>query len=100
MYRTTFLSGVLALVQATIAFAGDTVTVNLPGGATQTVSASAIAAAINANGGLAAGDALGSDIIASVSINSATGEIVIVTVGGTTYSVTSTFIAVLLLSYS
>ena len=100
MHRTILLAAIFAVELTGTAIAGDTVTVNLPGGATQTVSTGTIAGIINEVGGtIPVGDNGGDSIIASVSLNPATGEVTITSVGGATYSMTSLFIARLLLSY-
>lgn len=72
----------------------------MPGGATQTVAASAMAAALNDAGGASlVGGGGGDSVIASVSQDSATREITVVTTGGQSYSVGSAFIASLLVYY-
>lgn len=79
-------------------YAGDTVTVNIPGGATQTVSSSTIAAAINtasSAGSIVSGGGENSSI-ASVSQDVSTGVLTVTTTGGQVYTVSSAFIGSLL----
>jgi hypothetical protein len=100
MLKTTLWSAALVLCFAGAASAGDTVAVNLPGGATQTAAASSIVAAINDAGGAALGGGGGEDsIITSISQDTATGDITIVTTGGQSYTVSSAFIGSLLAYY-
>ena len=100
MLRITLWSSALVLCIASVASAGDTVTVNLPGGATQTAAASSIVAAINDAGGASIGGGGGEDsIIASITQDSSTGDITIVTTGGQSYTVSSAFIGSLLAYY-
>jgi hypothetical protein len=100
MLKTTLLSSALVLCVASVARSGDTVTVNMPGGATQTAAASSIVAAINDAGGAVPGGGGGEDsIIASISQDTATGDITIVTTGGQSYTVNSAFIGSMLAYY-
>lgn len=93
----------VGLLTATVAQAGDTVTINLPGGATQTISASAVSAALSSiggSGGSNIGAGGGTDsIITSVSQDPATGAISFTTSGGQSYTVSSAFIASILSYY-
>lgn len=99
MPRTILLSVALAVGLAGAAVAGDTVTINLPGGATQTVSAGVLAGAIGAVGGIPSGGVTGDTVIASVTQDASTGDITFTTVGGAVFTVSSAFIARLLLTY-
>lgn len=101
MFKICMWSGFLSVAVATLAYAGDTVTVTMPGGAVQTVFSSAIASGIgNSAGGMIAISGGGTDsIISGVSQNSATGEITFTTVGGQSYTVSSAFIASIISYY-
>jgi hypothetical protein len=100
MLKTSLWSAALVICTAGFAHAGDTVTVTMPGGATQTVAASSVAAAMNDAGGASLVGGGGEDsVIANVSQNSTTSEITIVTSGGQSYTVSSAFIASFLVYY-
>lgn len=79
------------------AYAGDTVTVNIPGGATQTVLSSTIAAEINTVGsaGVVVSGGGESSSIASIT-QDVSGAITVTTTGGQTYTVSSAFVGSLL----
>jgi hypothetical protein len=98
MFRRLAFAALSTALVAGAAYAGDTVTVNIPGGATQTVSSSTIGAAISAasSSGVVVGG--GGDIssIASITQDPSTGVITATTVGGQTYVVSSAFIGSLL----
>jgi YbbR domain-containing protein len=95
--RLAFVALSSALV-AGQAHAGDTVTVNMPGGATQTVSSSTIAAAINtaSSAGVVVSGGGESSSIASITQDVSTGAITVTTTGGQTYNVSSAFVGSLL----
>ena len=94
MIKTAKFSVATLLLSTSLAFAGDTVTVNMPGGATQTVSSSVLAAMLNKSP-----SATGDNAVVGVSADAATGGFTITTAGGKTYNVTSQFISTLLTSY-
>lgn len=97
----SFISSLgLVIITASAGLAGDTVTINFPGGATQTVAASAISSMINNPGSANIVAGVGRDsIIMSVSQNTATGVFTITTIGGQVYVVSSNFISKLILFY-
>lgn len=88
--KKVLISAVVSLALSSGAFAGDSVTITAPGGATQTIASSVIAAAITRTSGVT---------VTSITQVTPGGEISIV-VGGNTYVVASRFIAVLLAYYS
>lgn len=89
MMKNFLISAALSFAFANGALAGDTVTITAPGGATQTISSSQVAAAFSSTTGLA---------VNSVTVTS--GGDFSVSAGGATYVVTSGFIAKLLAFYS
>lgn len=94
------ISSITLFLCVNVAFAGDTVTVNIPGGATQTVSSSILAAMINdAPSAFGAAGATGEGSVVSVTQDAATGNITITTASGQTYAVTSSFIGSILAFY-
>lgn len=94
------LVAVLTLASANVASAGDTIIINMPGGPTQTVSTSMVAAAIHRAGSTAGflGKA-GTGAATSVTQNAETGYFTVTTAGGQTYTVSSRFITTLLSYY-
>lgn len=100
MYGKTFMVVSLVLSFASSARAGDTVIINLPGGATQTVATGTVATMINDAGArsIVTGNS-GDSIIASVTPDPVSGGTTFISVGGATYTVSSSFITQLLLSY-
>ena len=103
MSKKLILSGALLALTAGMGQAGDTVTINLPGGATQTVSATATAGSIVSSsgqlGGLIGGSGGTDSIISSVVQNPTTGALTFVSVGGRSFTVTSSFIGTVLNYY-
>lgn len=98
MFKRSALLALCGITASGQTFAGDTVTVNIPGGATQTVSSSTIAAAINTSnstGTVVSGGGEGSSI-ASITQDTSTGAITVTTTGGQTYTITSAFIGSLI----
>lgn len=99
-YKSFTLIFSLAIALASHAIAGDTVTINMPGGATQTVSASVLSAQIAAApSDFNLSSDLSSDVITSISQDSSTGIITINTQSGQAYTLTSAFIGGILASY-
>lgn len=100
MFKTLTLALAVALCLGGAATAGDTVTINLPGGATQTVQGGVLANTLLRSGELSTltGNS-GDGIIASAVILPDGQTVVITTSGGTTYTVASGFLSRLLLSY-
>lgn len=97
MFKRLAFVALCGIIASGHAFAGDTVTVNIAGGATQTVSSSTIAAAINTStstGTIASGG--GESSIASITQDASTGAITVTTTSGQTYTVSSAFIGSLL----
>ena len=103
MFRKIVSYSAVGLFAATIAHAGDTVIINIPGGAAQTISAGAVSAALSGFGGIGGsiiGATGGTDsIIASINQDPATGAISFTTIGGQSYTVSSAFIASILSYY-
>ncbi|MEO8530739.1 MAG: hypothetical protein ABI459_05920 [Deltaproteobacteria bacterium] len=93
MIKKVLISAALAFALASGALAGDTVTIATPGGGTQIISSSVVAGAITASG------AAGGATVGSVTQVTPGGNITVV-VGGTTYVVSSVFIAIVLAYYS
>jgi len=94
------LVAALTLASANVASAGDTIIINMPGGPTQTVSTSMVAAAIHradSTAGLLG--RTGTGAVTSVTQNAATGYFTVTTAGGQTYTVSSRFITTLLSYY-
>ncbi|WPZ31553.1 hypothetical protein T8A63_19685 (plasmid) [Sulfitobacter sp. OXR-159] len=89
MIKRILVSATVSLVSANSSFAGDTVTITAPGGAGQTIGPGVIAAAITRATSVP---------VSSVSSLTPSGEITVVA-GGTTYVVTSGYIATLLAYY-
>jgi hypothetical protein len=103
MFKKIISYSAVGLFAATMAHAGDTVTINIPGGAAQTISAGAVSAALSSIGGsggtvvVAGGGA--DSVITSISQDPATGAISFTTTGGNSFTVSSAFIASILSYY-
>lgn len=89
MMKKILISAAFSFALANGALAGDTVTITSPGGATQTISSSQVAAAFSSTTGLA---------VSNVTVTPSGGFNV--SAGGKTFVVTSGFIATLLAFYS
>lgn len=98
MFKRLAFITLFCVVVSGQSYAGDTVTVNIPGGATQTVSSSSIAAAINtaSSAGLPASGGGENSTVASISQDVATRVLTVTTTGGQVYTVSSAFIGSLL----
>lgn len=101
MFKRLIMCAVCYAAIASHASAGDTVTVNIPGGATVPASTSTIAAAIttSSSAGVLVGPGGTDSSIASITQDPATGTITATTSGGRTFTVSSAFIGSLLAYY-
>lgn len=94
MFRVFKYTAIYFFVVHSQAYAGDTVTVNIPGGATQIVSASTIAASINSSSGagivISSGEI--SSSVSSISQDISAGLVTVISKGGRVYVVSSDFI--------
>ncbi len=103
MFKKIISYSAVGLFAATMAHAGDTVTINIPGGAAQTISAGAVSAALSSiggSGGSVMGTTGGTDsVITTITQDPATGNISFTTAGGSSYTVSSAFIASILSYY-
>ena len=97
MNMKTALVATFAMASASIASAGDTVTLNMPGGATQTVSSTAVAAGLGrqpSSIGVSADSPF-----ASITQSPTTGEFTFTSAGGNVYTVSPGMIERLLAYY-
>ena len=98
MPRQLFLSSLLSVAVTGAAIAGDTVTINMPGGATQTVSAGVVGTVFNELRGLPVAGS--GSTISSITQDPVTGSVTFTTSDPTVvYTTSSGFIIQLLMTY-